>query len=157
MVDFGDDAPFERYNQKLWIGESEQNGVSLGSSHSNRGQEPQKGYAVNKSTTNSIQGQMPEVVLSLDELAREGAQRMIAEALQLEAEMYAQKLRHLRDANGHALVVRNGKARPRKVRLGAGVIEITAPRVDDRRSDQRFTSDTVRARSCRRICVDPLA
>jgi transposase-like protein len=83
---------------------------------------------------------MPEVVLSLDELAREGAQRMIAEALQLEAERYAQKLRHLRDANGHALVVRNGKTRPRKVRLGAGVIEIEAPRVNDRRSDHRFTS-----------------
>jgi putative transposase len=95
---------------------------------------------VNKSTTNGIQGQMPQVVQSLDELAREGARSMIAYALQLEAEMYTQKLRHLRDANGHALVVRNGKARPRKVSLGAGVIEIEAPRVDDRRSDYRFSS-----------------
>jgi transposase-like protein len=65
---------------------------------------------------------------------------MIAEALQLEAEVYTQKLRHLRDANGYALVVRNGKARPRKVSLGAGVIEIAAPRVDDRRPEHRFTS-----------------
>jgi transposase-like protein len=65
---------------------------------------------------------------------------MIAEALQLEAEVYTEKLRHLRDANGYALVVRNGKARPRKVSLGAGVIEIAAPRVNDRRPDHRFTS-----------------
>jgi len=65
---------------------------------------------------------------------------MIADALQLEVEVYTQKLRHLRDANGHALVVRNGKARPRTVSLGAGVIEIEAPRVNDRRSDHRFTS-----------------
>jgi putative transposase len=65
---------------------------------------------------------------------------MIADALQLEVEAYIQKLRHLRDANGHALVVRNGKARRRRVSLGAGVIEIEAPRVNDRRSDYRFTS-----------------
>jgi putative transposase len=93
-----------------------------------------------KSTTNDLQGQIPQVVQSLDELAREGARRMIADALQLEVEVYTQKLRHLRDANGHALVVRNGKARPRRVSLGAGIIEIAAPRVDDRRSDHRFTS-----------------
>jgi transposase-like protein len=65
---------------------------------------------------------------------------MIADALQLEVEVYTQRLRHLRDANGYALVVRNGKARPRTVSLGAGVIEIEAPRLDDRRSDHRFTS-----------------
>jgi putative transposase len=95
---------------------------------------------MDKSTTNDIQGQIPQVVRSLDELAREGARRMIADALQLEVEAYIQKLRHLRDANGHALVVRNGKARRRRVSLGAGVIEIEAPRVNDRRSDYRFTS-----------------
>jgi len=95
---------------------------------------------MDKSTTNDLQGQVPQVVRSLDELAREGARRMIADALELEVEVYTQKLRHLRDTNGHALVVRNGKARPRTVSLGAGVIEIEAPRVDDRRSDHRFTS-----------------
>jgi len=95
---------------------------------------------MDKSTTNDIQGQIPQVVRTLDELAREGARRMIADALQLEVEVYTEKLRHLRDANGHALVVLNGKARPRKVSLGAGVIEIAAPRVDDRRSGHRFTS-----------------
>jgi transposase-like protein len=95
---------------------------------------------MDKSTTNDIQGQVPQVVRSLDELAREGARRMIADALQLEVEVYTQRLRHLRDANGHALVVRNGKARPRRISLGAGVIEIEAPRVNDRRSGHRFTS-----------------
>ena len=77
---------------------------------------------------------------SLDELAQEGARRMIAEALELEADNASEKLRHLRDENGHALVVRNGKAHPRKISLGAGSIEIQAPRVDDRRPDHRFTS-----------------
>jgi putative transposase len=95
---------------------------------------------MDKGTTNAIQGQIPQVVRSLDELAREGARRMIAAALELEVEEYIEKLRHLRDENGHALVVRNGKAEPRTVSLGAGPVEFQAPRVDDRRSDHRFTS-----------------
>ena len=50
-----------------------------------------------------------------------------------------------RDAQGRALVVRNGKARARKVTCGAGTLTVAAPRVDDRRVDaqgqrQRFTS-----------------
>jgi putative transposase len=93
-----------------------------------------------KSTTIESQEQIPEITQSLDELAREGARRMIQVALELEVEQYIEKLHHLRDENGHALVVRNGKAEPRTVSLGAGSIEFQAPRVDDRRPDQRFTS-----------------
>jgi putative transposase len=95
---------------------------------------------MDKGTTNAIQGQIPQVVRSLDELAREGAQRMIAAALELEVEEYIERLRHLRDENSHALVVRNGKAKPRTVSLGAGPVELQAPRVDDRRPGHRFTS-----------------
>jgi hypothetical protein len=62
----------------------------------------------------------------LDEIAREGARRMLAQALE-------------------AQVVRNGKAHPRKVTVGSGTIEVRAPRVDDRRecddgSRRRFHS-----------------
>jgi putative transposase len=95
---------------------------------------------VDKGTTNAILGQIPQVVRSLDELAREGARRMIAAALELEVEEYIEQLRHLRDEKGHALVVRNGKARPRTVSLGAGPMELRAPRVNDRRPEHRFTS-----------------
>jgi putative transposase len=95
---------------------------------------------MDKGTTIDIQGQIPPVVHSLDELAREGARRMIAAALELEVEEYVEKLRHLRDEKGHALVVRNGKAKPRTVSLGAGPVELRPPRIDDRRPDHRFTS-----------------
>jgi len=77
---------------------------------------------------------------SLDELAREGARRMIAEALQLEVEEQISKLRHLRDERGHALVVRNGTARERTIQLGVGPIRVKAPRVHDRRPGEHFTS-----------------
>ncbi|MBC7235877.1 MAG: hypothetical protein H5T69_08545 [Chloroflexi bacterium] len=65
---------------------------------------------------------------------------MIAEALELEVEEYVSRLRHLRDEQGHALVVRNGSAQERTVHLGAGAIKIKAPRVNDRRPEVRFSS-----------------
>jgi putative transposase len=95
-----------------------------------------------KLTTDDTEGQAPEITLSLDELAREGARRMIAAALEVEVEQYVESLRHLRDEHGHALVVRNGKSHhERTVNLGAGSIKMKAPRVDDRRPGHRFTSE----------------
>jgi len=94
-----------------------------------------------KLTTNDSTGKAPEIAQTLDELAREGARRMILEALELEVEQYVQALRDLRDEHGHAVAVRNGKSHhERTVQLGAGSIQIRAPRVHDRRPDHRFTS-----------------
>lgn len=86
----------------------------------------------------------PSVSATLDDLARAGAQRMIAAALQVEVEEYVMRFRAERDGAGHALVVRNGAARPRPVTTGVGPLTIAAPRVNDRRSvdgvRQKFTS-----------------
>jgi transposase-like protein len=70
---------------------------------------------------------------------------MLMEALRAEADDYVERHRGERDEHGRALVVRNGRAQPRKLTLGAGTVELKAPRVDDRRRDeqggrQRFTS-----------------
>lgn len=93
-------------------------------------------------TPAGAQEREPEVATALDELAREGARRMILAAL--EVEEYRQQHREIRDSQGHALVVRNGQARPRRLTLGAGTITIAAPRVNDRRvlhgTRQKFTS-----------------
>jgi putative transposase len=89
--------------------------------------------------TNNEDG-VPEIAQSLDELAREGARRMIIAALQLEVDEHIKKLSPLRDENGHALVVRNGKAQERTLSMGAGVVNIQAPRVHDRRAEERFSS-----------------
>jgi transposase-like protein len=94
-----------------------------------------------KLTTDDAEGQAPEITQSLDELAREGARRMIAAALEAEVAQYVEALRHHRDGNGHALVVRNGRSHhERTVQMGAGSIRIRAPRVNDRRPDHTFTS-----------------
>ncbi len=85
------------------------------------------------------------VTTTLDQLAREGARRMLEAALEAEVEAYLEKHRGVRDETGRAMVVRNGKARPRKVTCGAGTMEVSAPRVNDKRVDDggkrlRFTS-----------------
>ena len=69
----------------------------------------------------------------LDELAREGARRMLVAALEVEVTDYLVRVGEARDERGHAEVVRNGHGQPRKVTLGAGTIAVRAPRVDDRR------------------------
>lgn len=85
-----------------------------------------------------------EIFPTLDEIARAGARRMLLTALDEEVAAYIAS-HQARDEKGHALVVRNGKARERSVTLGCGTMKIRAPRVDDRRRDpdgerQRFVS-----------------
>jgi transposase-like protein len=71
----------------------------------------------------------------LDEIVREGARRMLAEALQAEVDDYVSRFVAERDEHGRRVVVRNGSHQPREVLTAAGAVEVTAPRVNDRRSD----------------------
>ena len=73
--------------------------------------------------------------LSLDEICREGAQRMLAAALEAEADAYVESFVDELDGDGRRLVVRNGHARARRVTTVAGAVEIEAPRVNDQRVD----------------------
>jgi len=91
------------------------------------------------------EGKDQELGSALDALCLEGARRMLHRALEMEVEGYLDRHRDARDEAGHALVARNGKARPRKVTIGSGTMEVSAPRVRDRRVDEagercRFTS-----------------
>jgi len=69
----------------------------------------------------------------LDQIAREGARRILLAALETEVAAYLEAHVTDRDADAHALVVRNGRGRTRKVTVGAGTIAVNAPRVNDRR------------------------
>ena len=82
----------------------------------------------------------------IDEIVREGARRMLAQALQAEVDAYIGAHAAERDENGRRLVVRNGYHQPREVLTSAGAIGVTAPRVNDKRTDpvsgerKRFSS-----------------
>ena len=82
----------------------------------------------------------------IDEIVGEGARRMLAEAVRAEVEAYIAQFADVRDEKGHRLVVRNGCHESRTVTTSAGAVDVTAPRVNDRRVDpdtgerQRFSS-----------------
>jgi putative transposase len=65
---------------------------------------------------------------------------MLEAALQAEVENYIHRHSQERDDKGHALVVRNGRSQERTVQCGAGELKIKAPRVDDKRAGQKFSS-----------------
>jgi len=87
-----------------------------------------------------------EIALSLDDLAREGARRMIASALEAEVGEYVEWCADERGEDGRRVVVRNGRAKERWVTVGSGTVPIQAPRVNDKRIDpesgerRRFSS-----------------
>jgi len=71
----------------------------------------------------------------IDQIVREGARQMLAAALQAEVAAYIDRFAEVRDENGRRLVVRNGAAEPRTLLTSAGAVEVTAPRVNDKRTD----------------------
>src|ERR1700683_3931292 len=82
-----------------------------------------------------IDGGRGDAVFSLDELAREGARRMIAAALEAEVDEYVALFTGEVDGDGRRLVVRNGHARERGLTVGSGTVRLRAPRVNDKRGD----------------------
>lgn len=81
-----------------------------------------------------------EFELSLDEIAREGARRLLVHCLNLEVEDYINQHTSAVDENGRRLVVKNGVGRPRNVTMGSGAVEVTQPRVNDKREGEKFIS-----------------
>lgn len=86
-----------------------------------------------------------ELPMTLDELAREGARRMLMTALEEEVAAYIEAHAHEVDDAGRRLVVRNGTNRERPVLCGVGGLQVKAPRVNDKRVSadgqrQKFTS-----------------
>jgi transposase-like protein len=77
---------------------------------------------------------------ALDELVRQGARRMLQEALEAEVAEYVTRMVDRRSADGRREVVRNGHLPERELVTGVGPLAIRQPRVRDRRSASRFTS-----------------
>jgi transposase-like protein len=91
-------------------------------------------------------GQARSSASLIDEIVREGARRMLAEALQAEVDAYIAAFAGQRDEHGRRVVVRNGYHQPREVLTSAGAVEVKAPRINDKRVDpatgerKRFSS-----------------
>jgi transposase-like protein len=95
-----------------------------------------------KTTTTQMQEQLPGTVL--EELAREGARPLLAQALELEVAEFIEKHENRIDAEGRHQVVRNGRMPARELVTGIGPVMIRQPRLDDRglseTGEERFSS-----------------
>ena len=69
----------------------------------------------------------------LTEILREGAQRLLGQAIEAEVDAWIEAHADVRDDRGRQQVVRNGHHPTRTVLTGVGPVEVTQPRVWDRR------------------------
>lgn len=83
----------------------------------------------------------------LTEIAREGARRMLAEALKAEADAFVASFADEMLPDGRQRVVRHGYGPERSVQTGIGALDVRRPKVRDRAMDRpeegraRFTSN----------------
>ena len=114
---------------------------------------------VDKSIT--AEGMREETWSVLEAVAREGARKLLQQALENEVAEYIEAQAAKRDENGRRLVVRNGAMPERNILTGIGPMAIRQPRVDDRKlkeqeEAERFSSHVL-PRYLRRVpSVDKL-
>lgn len=69
----------------------------------------------------------------LTEVLRDGAQRLLGQAIEAEVQEWLESHRHALDQNGHRQVVGNGSLPTRSILTGVGPVEVSQRRVHDRR------------------------
>jgi transposase-like protein len=73
----------------------------------------------------------------LSDILRQGAQEMLATAIENEVAEYIERHAPLRDDEGRRLVVRNGRLPARQIQTGLGLVAVQQPRVHDRRINEQ--------------------
>jgi putative transposase len=89
--------------------------------------------AMSESTTDTRIVPLPTSQDVLTDLLRDGACRLLAQAIEAEVAAYVAARAHLHDDAGRQQVVRNGHLPERTIQTGLGEIEVRQPRVYDRR------------------------
>jgi putative transposase len=98
---------------------------------------------VRLSTTAVRRVPLPQAHDVLTDVLRQGAQKLLAQAIDAELAAWIERHQHGRDADGHRQVVRNGHLPQRTSTTGLGPVAVKQPRVQDRRPPgerQKFTS-----------------
>jgi putative transposase len=86
---------------------------------------------------------LPQAQDVLTDILRQGAHKLLAQAIDAEVADWLQRHQHCRDAAGHRQVVRNGHLPERTITTGLGPVAVKQPRVHDRRppdAREKFTS-----------------
>jgi len=77
---------------------------------------------------------------ALEEVLREGAKKLLQEAIENEVVEYKQLFQKIKDQKNRRLVTRNGYLPERGVLTGIGSINVRQPRVRDKREGASFSS-----------------
>jgi transposase-like protein len=77
---------------------------------------------------------------ALEEVLREGAKKLLQEAIENEVIEYVQKFQEIKDEMNKRLVTRNGHLPARDILTGLGPINIQQPRIRDKRDGEDFSS-----------------
>ena len=70
---------------------------------------------------------------ALTDVLRDGAHQLLAQAIEAEVATWIENHKHLVDEDDHQAVVRNGHMPTRSIITGIGAVQVTQPRVHDRR------------------------
>lgn len=106
--------------------------------------------------------QSETIVDPLTELAREGARRMLAEALKAEADAFVASFVDEQLEDGRQRIVRHGFGPERKIQTGIGSVDVQRPKVRDRLATPdpskkiRFTSNILPKWARRSVSLDAL-
>ena len=97
---------------------------------------------------NVLQLDSPGVVDDrLTEVLRDGARKLLEQAIQAEVEDFLRRYAHLQDEHGRSRLVRNGFLPEREVQTGIGSVAVKMPRVRDRGGEDgeriRFSSNVL--------------
>ena len=106
--------------------------------------------------------QSETIIDPLTELARQGARRMLAEALKAEADAFVASFADEQLEDGRQRIVRHGFGPERKIQTGIGALDVQRPKVRDRMASSdgaekiRFTSNILPKWARRSISLDAL-
>lgn len=96
---------------------------------------------MNKNDTTTNKGHETESFKSaLESVLKEGAQRLLQQAIENEVEEYIQTTKQFKNLDNRQMVIRNGYQPERAIQTGLGSITVQRPRVRDKRQGHRFTS-----------------
>ena len=98
------------------------------------------------SQNNVIELKKPEPFVDdpITEIIRQGARKLLAQALEAEIELFINRYADLRDELGRQRIVRNGYLPQREIQSGVGAVKVKAPRVRDRHTNpsEKFHFDS---------------
>ncbi len=95
---------------------------------------------------------LPGFQQGLEEVVREGARKMLHQAIENEVEEFIKQCSNSKDENGHITVKRNGYLLEREIQTGVSAIKVKKPRV----KGEEFTSAILPKYMRRALSIDAL-